>query len=130
MAHWSQAVSAASGSPLNETENTMKAILSNKRKHTRGHYVVDITCPDCDGSFTVGFAGWTGLVCQHCLVELERAPYRSASARMLAALQLVVGTGFPTHDEYGGEHWAISRRQREIARSAIRAAGKACGHHE
>ena len=56
----------------------MKAILSNKRKHPKGHYIVDITCPDCDGSFTVGFAGWTGLVCQHCLAELERSPYRSA----------------------------------------------------
>lgn len=41
---------------------------------------------------------------------------------LIAALELVVNTGFPTEDEHGNPHWAISERQRSIARRALKAA--------
>ena len=43
----------------------------------------------------------------------------AASPELLDALLLIVDTGFPVEDEYGYEHWAISEKQRAIARSAI-----------
>ena len=52
------------------------AILSNKRRaHWAEHYVVDVYCPACRHAITVGFAGWSRLVCR-CGVVLERTPYR------------------------------------------------------
>lgn len=38
---------------------------------------------------------------------------------LLTVLSLIVDTGFPVTDEYGGEHWAISETIREQARRAI-----------
>jgi len=44
------------------------------------------------------------------------------NADLIAALDLVVNTGHATTDEHGNPHWAISERQRDIARSALDAA--------
>jgi hypothetical protein len=43
----------------------------------------------------------------------------AASPELLDALLLIVDTGFPVEDEYGYYHWAISEKQRAIARAAI-----------
>jgi hypothetical protein len=43
----------------------------------------------------------------------------AASPELLDALLLIVDTGFPVEDEYGYDHWAISEKQRAIARAAI-----------
>jgi hypothetical protein len=43
----------------------------------------------------------------------------AASPELLDALLSIVGSGFPVEDEYGNEHWAISEKQRAIARAAI-----------
>ena len=44
------------------------------------------------------------------------------NADLIAALDLVVNTGHTTTDEHGNPHWAISERQRDIARDALVAA--------
>ena len=44
------------------------------------------------------------------------------NADLIAALDLVVNTGHATTDEHGNPHWAISERQRDIARDALVAA--------
>ena len=41
------------------------------------------------------------------------------SPRMFEMLKLMVDTGFEVEDEYGGNHWAISEKIRELAREAI-----------
>jgi len=41
------------------------------------------------------------------------------TADLIAALKLLVDTGFPVTDEYYRSHWAISEAQRRIAREAI-----------
>ena len=41
------------------------------------------------------------------------------TADLIAALKLLVDTGFPVTDEYCRSHWAISEAQRRIAREAI-----------
>jgi len=52
------------------------AILSNKRRAAPcSYYVVDVYCPACRHTITVGFNGWRSLMCR-CGVELERTPYR------------------------------------------------------
>jgi len=43
----------------------------------------------------------------------------AASPELLDALLLIVDTGFHVKDEYGHVHWAISEKQRAIARAAI-----------
>ena len=47
------------------------------------------------------------------------------NADLIAALDLVVNTGHATTDEHGNPHWAISKRQRDVARRALEAATQA-----
>ena len=49
----------------------------------------------------------------------------SQAPRLLEMLTLIVDTGFEAEDEYGGKHWAISEKIRELAREAIAAATQA-----
>ena len=56
------------------------AILTNKRAekviNAWALYQVDVTCPCCGYTRSVWFAGWSGLLCGGCGVELKRTPYR------------------------------------------------------
>ena len=55
------------------------ATLTHKRRHpSRPHFIVNATCPKCDHCRTVGFAGWSAILCGGCGAELKRGTYRKA----------------------------------------------------
>ena len=58
----------------------MKATLTHKRRHPNGSgaYIVTATCTGCGRARTVGFAGWSAILCGGCGAELKRGTYRKA----------------------------------------------------
>jgi ribosomal protein S27E len=71
----------------------MQAQLTNKRLGPLSSYLVTVTCSGCGYSRTVGFAGWSSILCGGCLSTLKRTRYLALpKGEIMAARRTRIGS--------------------------------------